>query len=135
MSTEETEHKETQISNNGWNNQAICLNFALDNLDPKYQTLFNVIVRLSFGYKEIKTRKVTIDEIALRSQLGRRTVIRHISYLIENNFVKAIHPKHNPKGYGKIDTNNNKKSEPVNKDLSNDEKLKQFHKETKEMEW
>lgn len=150
MSTEETEHKETQISNNGWNNQAICLNFALDNLDPKYQTLFNVIVKLSFGYKEIKTRKVTIDELALRSRLGRRTVIRHISYLVENNFIKAIHPKHNPKGggseayeyaplypkgYGKIDTNKNKKSEHNDEDLSNDEKLKQFHKETKEMEW
>ena len=99
MSTEETEHKETQISNNGWNNQAICLNFALDNLEPNYQTLFNVIVKLSFGYKEIKTRKVTIDELALRSKLGRRTVIRHIAYLVENNFVKAIHPRHNPKGF------------------------------------
>ncbi len=92
--------KEEKYSNNGWNNQAICLNFALDNIEPNYQTLYNVIVKLSFGYKEIKTRKVTIDELALRSKLGRRTVIRHIAYLVENNFVKAIHPSHNPKGGG-----------------------------------
>ena len=88
------------ISNNGWQNQGICINFALDNLDPKYQTLFNVIVKLSFGYKEVKTRRVTIDDLALLSKLGRRTVIRHIAYLIENNFVEAIHSKHNPKGGG-----------------------------------
>ena len=88
------------ISNNGWQNQGICINFALDNLDPKYQTLFNVIVKLSFGYKEVKTKRVTIDELALLSKLGRRTVIRHIAYLIENNFVEAIHSKHNPKGGG-----------------------------------
>ena len=88
------------ISNNGWQNQGICINFALDNLDPKYQTLFNVIVKLSFGYKEEKTKRVTIDELALLSKLGRRTVIRHIAYLIENNFVEAIHSKHNPKGGG-----------------------------------
>ncbi len=88
------------ISNNGWQNQGICINFALDNLDPKYQTLFNVIVKLSFGYKEVKTKRVTIDELALHSKLGRRTVIRHIAYLIENNFVEAIHSKHNPKGGG-----------------------------------
>ena len=88
------------ISNNGWQNQGICINFALDNLDPKYQTLFNVIVKLSFGYKKLKTNKITIDELALKSKLGRRTVIRHIAYLTENKFVKAIHPSHNPKGGG-----------------------------------
>ena len=88
------------ISNNGWQNQGICINFALDNLDPKYQTLFNVIVKLSFGYKEVKTKRVTVDELALLSKLGRRTVIRHIAYLVENNFVEAIHSKHNPKGGG-----------------------------------
>ena len=91
---------ENSISNNGWNNQAICLNFALDNIEPNYQTLYNLIVKLSFGYKELKTRRVTIDELALLSKLGRRTVIRHIAYLIENKFVEAIHSKHNPKGGG-----------------------------------
>ena len=100
MSTEETEHKETQISNNGWNNQAICLNFALDNIEPNYQTLYNLIVKLSFGYKKLKTNKITIDELALKSKLGRRTVIRHMAYLIDNKFVKAIHPSHSPKGGG-----------------------------------
>lgn len=89
-----------QYSNNGWNNQAICLNFALDNIEPNYQTLYNLIVKLSFGYKKLKTNKITIDELALKSKLGRRTVIRHMAYLIDNKFVKAIHPSHNPKGGG-----------------------------------
>ena len=91
---------ENSISNNGWNNQAICLNFALDNIEPNYQTLYNLIVKLSFGYKKLKTNKITIDELALKSKLGRRTVIRHMAYLIENKFVKAIHPSHSPKGGG-----------------------------------
>ena len=91
---------ENSISNNGWNNQAICLNFALDNIEPNYQTLYNLIVKLSFGYKKLKTNKITIDELALKSKLGRRTVIRHMAYLIDNKFVKAIHPSHNPKGGG-----------------------------------
>lgn len=91
---------ENSISNNGWNNQAICLNFALDNIEPNYQTLYNLIVKLSFGYKKLKTKKITIDELALKSKLGRRTVIRHIAYLTENKFVKAIHPSHCPKGGG-----------------------------------
>ena len=89
-----------QYSNNGWNNQAICLNFALDNIEPNYQTLYNLIVKLSFGYKKLKTNKITIDELALKSKLGRRTVIRHMAYLVENKFVEAIHPSHNPKGGG-----------------------------------
>ena len=89
-----------QYSNSGWNNQAICLNFALDNIEPNYQTLYNLIVKLSFGYKKLKTNKITIDELALKSKLGRRTVIRHMAYLVENKFVEAIHPKHNPKGGG-----------------------------------
>ena len=92
--------EENIISNNGWQNQGICLNFALDNIDPKYQTLYNLIVKLSFGYKKLKTNKITIDELALKSKLGRRTVIRHMAYLTENKFVEAIHPKHNPKGGG-----------------------------------
>ena len=91
---------ENSISNNGWNNQAICLNFALDNIEPNYQTLYNLIVKLSFGYKKLKTNKITIDELALKSKLGRRTVIRHMAYLIDNKFVKAIHPSHSPKGGG-----------------------------------
>ena len=88
------------ISNNGWQNQGICLNFALDNIEPNYQTLYNLIVKLSFGYKKLKTNKITIDELALKSKLGRRTVIRHMAYLIDNKFVKAIHPSHSPKGGG-----------------------------------
>ena len=52
-------------SNNGWQNQGICINFALDNLDPKYQTLFNVIVKLSFGYKKLKTNKMLIMSIKI----------------------------------------------------------------------
>ena len=91
---------ENSISNNGWNNQAICLNFALDNIEPNYQTLYNLIVKLSFGYKKLKTNKITIDELALKSKLGRRTVIRHMAYLIDNKFVEVIHSKHNPKGGG-----------------------------------
>ena len=70
---------ENSISNNGWNNQAICINFALDNIEPNYQTLYNLIVKLSFGYKKLKTNKITIDELALKSKLGRRTVIRHMA--------------------------------------------------------
>ena len=91
---------ENSISNNGWQNQGICLNFALDNIEPNYQTLYNLIVKLSFGYKKLKTNKITIDELALKSKLGRRTVIRHIAYLIDNKFVEVIHSSHNPKGGG-----------------------------------
>ena len=108
---------ENSISNNGWNNQAICLNFALDNIEPNYQTLYNLIVKLSFGYKKLKTNKITIDELALKSKLGRRTVIRHMAYLVENEFVKIVYSASYvdgggsesyayapcyPKGYGKL---------------------------------
>ena len=92
--------REENYSSNGWQNIGICTIFALDNIEPNYQTLYNLIVKLSFGYKKLKTNKITIDELALKSKLGRRTVIRHMAYLIENKFVKAIHPSHNPKGGG-----------------------------------
>lgn len=38
------------ISNNGWQNQGICQNFALEKIDPTYQVIFNLIIKLSFGY-------------------------------------------------------------------------------------
>ena len=88
------------ISNNGWQNQGICQNFALEKIDPTYQVIFNLIVKLSFGYLKKTTNEITMDELAKLSRLGRRTIDRHIKYLSENKFIKIKKPSYSPLGGG-----------------------------------
>lgn len=92
--------EKNEISNNGWQNQGICQNFAFENIDPTYQVLFNLIVKLSFGYLKKTTDEITMDELAEMSRIGRRTIVRHIKYLSENNFIKIKKPSYSPLGGG-----------------------------------
>ena len=135
-------------ANTSWANEAIAMHFAEDNIDHKYLGLFYFFVRRSFGYSKKYTNRITTKEISRLTKLSEPTVISYIRHLSENNFIKvnkstkfmdgggseanSYSPCY-PKGYGKIKFIDD--SEPEIKDLSNDKKLEQFHKETKSMEW
>ena len=80
-------------SNNGWQNIGISYIYAMENIEPKYIATFMGIVRLSFGYKQNKTRPIKTDSIAEYTKTSRASVCRSIKWLAENNHIKIITAK------------------------------------------
>ena len=128
-----------KYSNNGWQNIGICSIFAEENIQYSKIPLYMHLVRRSFGYCKLTTNRISQLEMSKRLKIDKKTLASHMKYLVDNGFVKVIHPSHNPKdggsdafayapdyprGYGKIyfkddiqtpTTSGSKHSEPEKK--------------------
>ena len=94
------DNKTEQYSNNGWQNIGICSIYAEENIQYSKIPLYMHIVRRSFGYCEKITNRISQSEMAKKLKIDKKTLASHMKYLVENEFVKVIHSKHNPKGGG-----------------------------------
>jgi len=117
MSIENSLERKEKISENGWQNIGICYDYAIDNIPQKYHSVFLRIVRYSFGYGDMFTNRITVDEFAKIIGISKPTFITHVKYLSDSKHVKINvysgyivdgGSKPNsyspcfPKGYGKI---------------------------------
>jgi hypothetical protein len=106
-----------QLANNSWQNQGICRNFAKSKIKRTYRETWLCIVDESFAYGKIKTNRHDLQWWAKATELNIRTLIRHLKWLEDNEFIKKIPHKGYikeggslpyayspvfPKGYGKI---------------------------------
>ena len=111
------ENKVEQYSNNGWQNIGICSIFAEDKIQYSKIPLYMHIVRRSFGYCEKITNRMSQSEMSKKLKIDKKTLISHMKYLVENDFIKVIYSNNYvdgggsesyayapcyPKGYGKI---------------------------------
>ena len=94
------DNKTEQYSNNGWQNIGICSIYAEENIQYSKIPLYMHIVRRSFGYCEKITNRISQSEMAKKLKIDKKTLASHMKYLVENEFVKVIESKHNPKGGG-----------------------------------
>ena len=89
-----------KYSNNGWQNIGICSIFAEENIQYSKIPLYMHLVRRSFGYCKRTTNRISQLEMSKKLKIDKKTLASHMKYLVENEFVKVIHSKHNPKGGG-----------------------------------
>ena len=89
-----------KYSNNGWQNIGICSIFAEENIQYSKIPLYMHLVRRSFGYCKKVTNRTSQLEMSKKLKIDKKTLASHMKYLVENEFVKVIHSKHNPKGGG-----------------------------------
>lgn len=89
-----------KYSNNGWQNIGICSIFAEENIQYSKIPLYMHLVRRSFGYCKKTTNRISQLEMSKKLKIDKKTLASHMKYLVENEFVKVIHSKHNPKGGG-----------------------------------
>ena len=89
-----------KYSNNGWQNIGICSIFALEKIEYSKIPLYMYLVRNSFGYCKEVTNRTSQLEMSKKLKIDKKTLASHMKYLIDNKFVKIIHPTHNPKGGG-----------------------------------
>lgn len=75
---------------NNWQNVGIMVNFAYDNIEAKYIPLFLYIVRYSFGFGNVKTNKISQYKMSKDLGISRKTIIAHLLWLSNNNYVKII---------------------------------------------
>ena len=109
--------KEENYSSNGWQNIGICTIFALEQIQYSKIPLYMYLVRNSFGYWKLTTRKISQSEMAKKLNIDKKTLASHMKYLVDNNFVDIIRPNtyktdggsdafayapDYPKGYGKV---------------------------------
>ena len=89
-----------KYSNNGWQNIGICSIFAEENIQYSKIPLYMHLVRRSFGYSKKVTNRISQLEMSKKLKIDKKTLASHMKYLVENEFVKVIHSKYNPKGGG-----------------------------------
>ena len=94
------DNKTEKYSNNGWQNIGICSIFAEENIQYSKIPLYMHLVRRSFGYCKKTTNRISQLEMSKKLKIDKKTLASHMKYLVENEFVKVIHSKHNPKGGG-----------------------------------
>ena len=86
-------NKTEQYSNNGWQNIGICSIFAEERIQYSKIPLYMHLVRRSFGYCERKTNRISQLEMSKKLKIDKKTLIAHMKYLIENEFVEVVHSK------------------------------------------
>ena len=111
------DNKIEQYSNNGWQNIGICSIFAEEKIQYSKIPLYMHLVRRSFGYCEKVTNRISQSEMSKKLKIDKKTLISHMKYLVENEFVKVICSKnyvdgggsesyayapYYPKGFGQI---------------------------------
>ena len=94
------DNKIEQYSNNGWQNIGICSIFAEENIQYSKIPLYMHLVRRSFGYSKKVTNRISQLEMSKRLKIDKKTLASHMKYLVENEFVKVVHSRYNPKGGG-----------------------------------
>ena len=94
------DNKTEKYSNNGWQNIGICSIFAEENIQYSKIPLYMHLVRRSFGYCKKTTNRISQLEMSKKLKIDKKTLASHMKYLVENEFVKVVHSKHNPKGGG-----------------------------------
>jgi len=93
-------HINENLSNNGWQNVGICYDMASNEINSKYRDTYLQIVKYSFGYCQSNTNRYTLEEWSKKTNISKSTLIRHIKWLIKNNFIKVITHKGFIKGGG-----------------------------------
>ena len=94
------DNKTEKYSNNGWQNIGICSIFAEENIQYSKIPLYMHLVRRSFGYCKKTTNRISQLEMSKKLKIDKKTLASHMKYLVENEFVKVVHSKHNPKDGG-----------------------------------
>jgi hypothetical protein len=104
-------------SQNNWQNIGICLAFAIDKIEFKYQMTWMVLVRYSFGFGSLSTKRYTTKWWSNEIGISESTFIRHVKWLSKNKFIEVnthvgfiqdggsfpnSYSPCFPKGYGKI---------------------------------
>ena len=89
-----------KYSNNGWQNIGICSIFAEENIQYSKIPLYMHLVRRSFGYCKKTTNRISQLEMSKKLKIDKKTLASHMKYLVENEFVKVVHSRYNPKGGG-----------------------------------
>lgn len=82
--------KVMEMSNNGWQNNGIMLNYAIENIPAKYAFTFLLLVRYSFGYGTIRTKFKTVEFWANKLKISKNTFVSHVSYLVEKEHIEQI---------------------------------------------
>ena len=94
------DNKTEKYSNNGWQNIGICSIFAEENIQYSKIPLYMHLVRRSFGYCKKTTNRISQLEMSKKLKIDKKTLASHMKYLVENEFVKVVHSRYNPKGGG-----------------------------------
>lgn len=87
-------------SNNGWQNIGICYAMASEKIKPKYRDTYLQIIKYSFGYCQSKTNRYTLEEWSKKTNISKSTLIRHIKWLEDNEYIKIITYSDYTKGGG-----------------------------------
>ena len=126
-----------KYSNNGWQNIGICSIFAEENIQYSKIPLYMHLVRRSFGYCKKVTNRTSQLEMSKKLKIDKKTLASHMKYLVENEFVKVIYstsyidgggsesyayaPAY-PKGYGKLNFEDEQKESSNTKSKVPDKK-------------
>lgn len=78
------------MSTNGWQNNGIMMNYALENIQYKYIATFLLLVRYSFGYGVPRTKYKTVEFWAEKLNMSKNTFVSHVTHLVQEKHLEQI---------------------------------------------